>query len=429
MRASNLLKRFLTSLKDLFTKNVLIKVLAIVFAVLLWGYVLYDLNPYRVKTLSGVSTSFDGEAELLAQGLCIRGDREEILKDVDVAVRTQLRNYADLGASAVNASISLKNISQPQEYQLPVNASMSSALGFVNSVSPSTVTVEIDSLVTKTIPISCVLENDVPEGYWADKENVSYTTRIDIQGAKTDMAKVSRAECVIDLAGKTSTIYGTFDLILYDSENNIIDSSIVIGSLPAATVRLNIRHMKKVPITIESALIGSDSLAANYELASVTIAPEEVRIVGDEAALKEVDSITMEPISISGAKESMTVESQLIVPDSVTLLDSRTVTLALNIQEMTDTASFVQMPISVTNLGKGLVATVTPAETDIDLFGRVSILSVVKRSDVKVDVDVTGLSEGTYELPVTVFVKNDEATIELAITSSVETAKVTITAK
>ena len=54
-----------------------IKVIALVFAVLLWGYVLTDQKPVRTKIIPEVTTSFEGEAELIAQGFCVRGDRSQ----------------------------------------------------------------------------------------------------------------------------------------------------------------------------------------------------------------------------------------------------------------------------------------------------------------------------------------------------------------
>ena len=123
--------RILAGVKRFFTRNLTVKIIAFLFALILWGYVLTDLNPYRVKSLPNVSTSFDGEAELMAQGLCVRGNREELLKAVSVAVRTRITNYADLSENSVTATVSLKNISQPQEYELPIQASISSALGVV----------------------------------------------------------------------------------------------------------------------------------------------------------------------------------------------------------------------------------------------------------------------------------------------------------
>ena len=100
------------AIKSFFTKNMALKVIAFVFAMLLWGYVLTDQKPMREKEVPNVATSFDGEAELIAQGYCVRGDRSEILQDVSVKVRTQITNYAYVTPSSIVASISLRNISE-----------------------------------------------------------------------------------------------------------------------------------------------------------------------------------------------------------------------------------------------------------------------------------------------------------------------------
>ena len=46
--------------KSFFTKNMALKIIAFVFAMLLWGYVLTDQKPMREKELSNVTTSFEG---------------------------------------------------------------------------------------------------------------------------------------------------------------------------------------------------------------------------------------------------------------------------------------------------------------------------------------------------------------------------------
>ena len=419
-------KNFGQSVKDFFTKDIGFKILSILFAIMLWGYVIADINPYRVKTIENVATSFDGEAELMAKGLCVRGDREELLREVDVAVKTQIRNYYNVSASAVSASINLRNISKAGEYEIPVTANISSALGVIQQVSPATVKVDIDSLVSKTIPISCTLEGEVPDGYWADLDNISSTAKIDIQGAKTDVSRISHAECVVNLTGKTYSIFGTFDLVLYDSEDHVIDSSVAVGTLPSSTVVIPIYAVKEVPVDVEGSLLGLDKLAPNYELDSYATTPQTIRIVGAQDNLENVESLQFEPVSVSGAKESMAFEAQLIVPENVTLLDSSTVSVTLDITEMTDTMRFETLPVQVTGLGKGLTAELDPEAIDLDVEGRVGLLSVLKRSSIKVDVDVTGLGPGTYDIPVTVYIRDDDATMELITTPSVQVIRVVI---
>ena len=419
-------RRLAQGFKNFFTKNMALKVIAFVFAMLLWGYVLTDQKPLREKEVPNVATSFDGEAELIAQGYCVRGDRSEILQDVTVKVRTQITNYAYVTPSSIVASVSLRNISEAREYDLPIQATVTSSLGVVQSITPATVNVEIDALVTKTIPITTTFSGELPDGFWADMDALSTTSRLDITGPKTDISTITHGECVVDLSERTSTIYSTFDVTFYDKNNNVVSSDIIIGTLPTSTVRLPIYPMKHVPIDVESSLVGADNLAANHEIIKAVATPATVRLVGDQAALDKIDKIALEPIAINGLDTTMTVSGELIVPDGVRLLDSGTVSILLEVREMVITQTFEQLEIQVHGRQGRTHVTLSIPAADLTIEGRYSLVSMLSRSDVQLFVDVTGLTPGVYKLPVSVVVRDADATIELTTTISITDVTVTI---
>ena len=416
----------LNGLKSFFTKNMALKVIALVFAVLLWGYVLTDQKPVRTKIIPEVSTSFDGEAELIAQGFCVRGDRTEILKDVSVTVRAQITNYAYISASSINAIVSLRNISEARTYEIPIQATVGSALGTVQSITPATVEVEIDTLVTKTIPITTSFSGELPEGYWADMDALSATARLDITGPKTDIANITRGECVVDLNDRTSTIYSTFDVTFYDKNDVAVSKDIIVGTLPTSTVRLPIYPMKDVPVDVDSALVGADNLAANHEIIKAVATPATVRLVGEQDVLDKIDSIQLSPIAVNGMNTTTTVTSDLILPDGVRLLDSATISVLLEVREMVLSQTFEQLEIHVYGKQGSVKVAMDTSTVDLTIEGRYSLVSILMRSDVKVLVDVTGLSPGTYTLPLSVLVRDETATVELTTTLSVTEVNVTI---
>lgn len=417
----------LALLKDFFTKNIALKIIALLFATLLWGYVLTDQKPVRTKIIPEVTTSFDGEAELIAQGLCVRGDRAEILQDVSVTLRAQITNYAYINASSINATISLRNISEAREYVIPIEASVTSALGVVQSVTPATVTVQIDKLVTKTIPVATSFVGALPDGYWADLDALSDTARLDITGPRTDISTIMRAECVVDLTDRTSTIYSTFDVAFYDKNNEVVSSDVIVGTLPSSTVRLPIYPLKNVPIDVFGSLVGTDNLAANHEIVSAVATPATVRIVGDQAALDAITSIQLEPIAVNGLAATTTVESEPVVPEGVRLLDTAPVSVLIEVREHEASQTFEQLEIEVFGKQAGTTVLLDTLTVDLNVQGRYSLVSILKRSDIKVQVDVTGLAPGVYRLPLYPLVRDEDATIELATTLSVPEVTVTIT--
>ena len=88
-------------LKGFFTKNLALKIVSLLFAMLIWGYVMVEVNPKRVKTITDVPISFSGESSLHDRGLAVRGDRDDILGNATVRVKVQLTDYTGLDSSCL----------------------------------------------------------------------------------------------------------------------------------------------------------------------------------------------------------------------------------------------------------------------------------------------------------------------------------------
>ena len=89
--------------------------------------------------------------------------------------------------------------------------------------------------------------------------------------------------------------------------------------------------------------------------------------------------------------------------------------------------TFEQLLIEVQGLPRGMTATLDLDSIDLTVEGRISIVSMLKRSDIRVFVDVTGLSEGTYNLPLSLLVRDEDATVELTTALSADMVTVVLT--
>ena len=170
-------------LKKLFLKNLGIKIASLVFATILWGVVLTVQNPNRVKPLTNVPVSFEGSSDLLNRNLVVRGNPLKELGNITVRVSTPITNYMQLNADQISAYISLNKVTAAGTWSLPVNASVSvrPTDTRVESVEPEKVTVEIDTLMTKTVPVEPYYEGTVPDGYWAANAELG-RSYVDISG-------------------------------------------------------------------------------------------------------------------------------------------------------------------------------------------------------------------------------------------------------
>lgn len=413
-------------LKSFFTKNIAIKVLSLMFAILLWGYVLMTQNPPRVKTVTDVTVSIEGEADLTTRKLTLRGDRAALLEDVSVRVRTELTSYADISADDITASINLSRITSTGKHTVRIHAKSSS--GDVVSVSPSEIEVEIDTLTTRNIPIEIHEEGELPEGYWAGDVQLDSATVL-LEGPGTDLAKIVKAVGTIDLTNRTESLNQSIMLALYDKEGNVVESSILFGGMPTVVAKQEILPSKLVPIDVDGAIIGREELPENFEIASYGTSLEStlVRIVGDADVIQKIESLSLEPVDVTGCTESIQQELAINVPEGVRIIGADSVNLQVTIREKTAVLELAELPIEIVGLARKQTATLSQELANVTFSGRVSLLAGITRGDVKVYADVTGLAAGTHDVKLALQIDGEDVPSDLQYEFTTdETIQVTI---
>jgi len=409
--------------KGFFVKNAAIKIVSLLFAMLLWGYVMMETNPSRTKTVYDVPVSFTGESYLLEQGLAVRGDQSEILKGITVRVSTKLTNYTALDASDISASVSLRSINKADSYRLKINVAADD--GTVLSYSPGELDIEVDRLATRVVPIEVEYSGELTGNYWKGEPSLGSQT-VSVSGAAEDVSTVAKAICTIDLTDRTTPYNESMLLRYVDSYGAEINRALFLDQLPSVVVRMDILRMVTLPVNIKAAVLGGDALPANYEIYDVVATPPTMRLVGTEEALSQLAStIGVEQIDVSGATSAVQAEVEAIVPEGVTLLDDSTVTLYVDIREKQQSASFQDVEVEQRGLAKGLTATLSDGAPDVTVTGRISLIRLLEREDIRLYVDLTGLSEGTHKVPIAAAFKNADMQTELEWTA--EPTEVTVT--
>lgn len=410
-------------LKGFFTKNLALKIVSLLFAMLIWGYVMVEVNPKRVKTITDVPISFSGESSLHDRGLAVRGDRDDILRNVTVRVKVQLTDYTGLDASDISASVSLRPVNKADTYKLKIDAT--SSLGTVENVSPSEITIEVDELATMLVPIDVEYSGELPYGYWKSEPTLA-SQSIKVSGPRDDVSTISKAICTIDLEDRTTSYNEAILLKYVDKNGDEIDTALFLDTLPSVVVKMDVMRIVELPINAADAVLGADALPANYEVYDVVATPPTVRVVGSENALSGLTDIKIENIDVSGSTSSVQQNVVITAPEGTTLLDDPNITVYVGIREKQDSAQFKGVPIETKGLGKKLTAELSAAECDVSITGRTSLMKLLRRKDVSVYVDLTGLTAGTYKITPMVSLASKEMQTDLQWTVSLPEATVTI---
>ena len=390
MKRKNVLKAVLASGKGFFTRNLGLKIVALIFAILLWAYVLVALNPMRSKSIDDVPITLEGYTDLLSRNLILVNSD---LGLADVEVNATITNHSDLDASRITCRASLSTISAAGTYRLPLNVTVQSNLGTVASVDPRTVTVEVDNLVVKNVPVKLELTGTLPEGYEVVSENVA--SSITIEGAARYIERTVRAVATVDLTGRTENVEESVNVVFYDKDDNEVAVVTRSQNKPAVTVRLTLSAYKRVSVRQDVSLADD----TYYTLRSETT-PATVIIYGSVETLENIDYISTENLVLPAEADIVSRVVPLILPDGVTLRrgQSGSVTLSATVTEKTGERT-LEVPLTYTHLSNDLLmAEGAPTYVTVVASGPLFQLEQLTADMFTVQADLTGYGPGEWEL-------------------------------
>lgn len=425
-------------LKDLFTKNLVLKITALLFAILLWGYVLGIENPKYVKRVRDVEITYTGEDSLNSRGLMLV-TREKFLTDVDI--ECELSKHSDLDASRVTCTVDLSDrditLDRDEDSKTitrTVQAKVTSGYGTVQDISVDSVELEIARISSRSnIKVEVETENSLPDGFlYYPPVSLS----VSLSGQKSKLDRIAKGIVTVDLASfnpsNPALLAGEYDLILpvqfRDEASNVLDDIVTSsGETVTTNVHIAIRAYKDVPIVPKVAAL--DDFGAYYQY-TCTPAQEKIRIYGTLSTLGQIDEIGTETIvpKEEVGEERLTVG--LVIPDGVTIdsKQSSMVTVFLHVSERESDEMYYQIPIEY-----------SAAKSDLALSGkevkmvRIRVQATVRAmksfdpKTVRLSVDLTNYDEGTYELPIVLTFSGDIGVYTIELVSETVTVELVST--
>lgn len=387
---------------DLFTKNIPLKIIALLFAFLLWAYVLTIENPVYPKVVRNVEITMVGEESLTERGLMLVS---RDLGTADVTVQCAIGKHSELDATRISCVVDLNNRrlnltedEDSKEIALTVQTTLESGFGTITSVSNGTVNVEVARVSTRSaLPVAVEYTGTLPSGF---QIAVRDRLTISVSGMKSLVEKISRGVVTIDLdqfptadpetlAGEYS---GVYPVRFYDSSNVALDDIYNDnGESYTIEVPITIRAYREVPI------VPDIQVAEGYE-AEHTLSRSSVTLFGERSILLETAQISTEPITATADMSAETVEAALVLPEGVSLTagDSGKVTVTLTTTELTDTRE-VTVPITIVNMHNDLLRDETfPIEAVVTIHGTLRELDAFIPAYVKLTMDLKGLTAGTH---------------------------------
>ena len=319
---------------------------------------------------------------------------------------------ASFAASVDLSTYDLERAAEPQSLEVDVRSLVPGIT--VEEWSPRQVTVTLDEIATKQIPV-VVETGELPEGLEAGRPSVS-DDEVTARGASSLIARVDHALARVRVDPSGIDVIGPVTLVALGVDGEIVEP---IELTPdTVSVDVDVREVetnKTVPVRP----IVEGTPAAGFALQSLGVDPAVVTLRGLPEALSGIEEVSTEPLSIDGVSVDQVFTAALTIPDGARLVagGDATVTVSASILPSISSRTFVT---GVVCEGSGENACLPGLDqVALTLSGPGALLAQLSAAEVTPVLDVTGFAPGAYQVTVAVGALPDGVTVEAISPGSV----------
>ncbi len=387
--------------------------LSFVLAVTVWVSAVLSEDPNEVRV-------YPHMVAVQAVGL---PDEMMVVKGLPASVRVTLRAPRSVWAqiegdpNSVRAIVDLSQL-KPGLYDAPVQVDVAYQPVQVVSVVPSRLNITVDRRASKEVAVTVNLRGEVAVGYYASAPVVS-PQRVTVSGPATAVDKVAAVQAEVYIGGERETIKRDVLLKAVDTDGKIVAGVSIQPNHVAVTVRVRqLGGYRDVAVKVR--LVGQ--VASGYRITNVTVSPPVVTVFSkNPQKVRDLPGfVETEPLDISGATDDIDARLKLVLPQGISLVGEDTVLVQVGVAAI-ETSVTMSLPVEVTGLGADLqVKEISPKLVDVILSGPLPVLDGLQPSAVRVTVDVSGLTVGTYQLKPSVEVLKEQVKVESFLPVTVE---------
>lgn len=381
-------------IKRLFVDNWKMKLIALIFALILWSFVIAENNPSKTKMFKDIPVAFTAADELKQKGLTSNVPLTELLKTASVTAEAPANALQFLNENMIQVTVDLSSIDDVGTYTLPVKSTTTLSQSKTISVEPSTVTITVEEIITKEVPIEVHFTGEKSDVlYYGDP--VIEPKTVTVRGARSNVEQVAKAMCTVDVGTLTEPTTASYSVTYVKTDGIAMSSGLFTGNT-SVIVEMPVYPIKEVPVDTANVKTTAKGLAAEYQITNATSDPQTVKIAGKQEDIDAITSVTLDPVTLDNATGDMTIEASIALPDGVVAAVPSKVQLQLSISQPEVAKVYAGKKIAYKNLGEGFEIQIEPAFVDINVYGTESAFASFTSSMLKPFVDLTGLEKGVH---------------------------------
>lgn len=368
-----------------------LKIFAFIIAVVLWSYVMSEVNPDIPREYKNINVEFTNQDTLEKNGLVIMSPKEE---QISVKVKGKKSDMANFSFEDIKATVDLSGYGEGR-VKVPVKVSLKQLSNIeIEDFEPREILFNFDRIITKEKPVTIKTSGELAPGYVLGDISTKSPSVL-LKGPRTWVNEVTEIIADVNLEGRKENINVTAPVKLIDDQGN----NVMGVTNEPNVIEVSIPVYKTVTVPIEIQTI--NELPDNYKSTDIEINPSTVTLMGKES-ISNLKFVQTKPIDINLFIENKTIEAELELPEGVKLLNpTEKINVSINVEETVEkTFDYSLSEIEIKNLDDELQLD-TDQDTEniqITIKGNKADIENLTKEDLDIYLDLNMFDVGEYEV-------------------------------
>jgi YbbR domain-containing protein len=380
------------AIKSKENQKMMVVIISIVLAFLLWLYVMGEKNPLQQRLINDVPVTLTNVESMVQDNLVLMPNQTY---NVDLSITGRALDIYYIKASDIKLEADMSGSIKKGNNNIPVRIKSSPKGITVNGKNgPLLVSVKLDVLVNKTVPVIINIRGNVKDGYGYIKPIIR-PVEVAVSGPEAFVKSVVTATGQIDISDNYANINGSISVVPQDKQGIPILNVTVLPKFIDTTVL--IKPSKDVPIKVGT--IGT--LNSNKILMDIRPQLDRISIIGDKKIIDKINDISTKPINLSKLLDSSTLVLKLDIPRGVNILGgTRSINVDVSVENKIVKTMNVQ--INAINKDSSFNYSLSMDTVSVEITGPESIVNSIDSKNISATVDVKGILEGAQMAPITI---------------------------
>lgn len=373
-------------------------------ALFIWVYYTSNYGVTQTRVFYGVEVTFLGQDAMRdTQSLVVSS---QDVNTVNVTLRGTRRDITRLTSDDIKAVVNLSNVTmagyRTMNYSLSYPTTVNQSAIQEAAKSPSTISLQISKLSTRSLPVSGAFDGTTVEGYMIDSSEMVFDpANVTFTGPEEELDQIAAVQVNVARDDVNATFTATGNFSLLDADGEALEFEDVVADTESVSVTVPVSAIKEVALDVT--LIDGGGAAAETNVIK-TIEPKTITVAGDAATLDGLNSVSLANINLADSLTFPETTYNIVLPNGVECLSGETTaTVGLEFVGLAYDL-FIVTNMSAVNVPEGYEAKIIDVNKVVTVRAPSNILPRITANNIRIVADLTDAVPGRSRVPTTVYV-------------------------